>query len=221
MTDFPGFTSSETFTSVPDSLFRLLGEIDDLDELKVTLYALWRLEHMEARTRYLSPQAIAADDDFMQGMTAAGVGSGLEKAVRRGVLLRVKRSDGDLVLLNSPLGRAIADGLQKDPGRAAGASSAPPREVSNAFKLYEENIGPLTPLIADMLREAEKEYDAAWLAEAFEIAAARNIRNWKYVEAVLKRWKEEGRHERKDQQDAGKDAGRYSKSEFAEYLDPD
>jgi hypothetical protein len=27
---------------------------------------------------------------------------------------------------------------------------------SNVFKLYEENIGPLTPLLSDMLREAEK-----------------------------------------------------------------
>ena len=40
----------ETFTPVPDSFFRhLLSEIEDADELKVTLYALWRIEHMEGR----------------------------------------------------------------------------------------------------------------------------------------------------------------------------
>ena len=52
--DFTGFTDSETFTQIPDSFFRqLLNEIDEADELKVTLYALWRFEHMEGRLRFL------------------------------------------------------------------------------------------------------------------------------------------------------------------------
>ena len=44
---FSGFTDRETFIQVPDSFFRdVLNRIDDLDELKVTLYALWRFEHI-------------------------------------------------------------------------------------------------------------------------------------------------------------------------------
>ena len=57
-----------------------------------------------------------------------------------------------------------------------------------------------------MLREAEKNYPSEWFEEAFEIAVSRNIRNWKYVEAILARWKEKGKDERKDQQDTVKDA---------------
>ena len=223
MPDFPGFTSSETFTQLPDSFFHLLGGFDDLDELKVTLYVLWRFEHMEARMRYISQGQIAEDNGFMNQMTAAGLASGLDKAVRRGTLLRVERSDGGLFLLNSPLGRAIAEALQKDPGRAAGSAlraSAPPRNRPNVFKLYEENIGPLTPLMADALKEAEKEYAAEWFDEAFTIAVTRNKRNWKYIEAILKRWKEEG-HERKDQSDGGKGSERYTKNKFSEYLERD
>jgi DnaD/phage-associated family protein len=220
MNTFPGFTSSETFTQLPDSFFHLLGEFDDLDELKVTLYVLWRFEHMEARTRYISQGQIAEDDGFARQMTAAGLAAGLEKAVRRGTLLRVERADGGLYLLNSPLGRAIAEGLQKDPGRAVGAASGPPRNRPNIFKLYEENIGPLTPLMADALKEAEKEYEAEWFGEAFTIAVTRSKRNWKYIEAILKRWKEEG-HERKDQPDGGKGSERYTKNKFSEYLDHD
>ena len=220
MTPFEGFTSSETFTQLPDSLFRLLGEMDDLDELKVTLYVLWRFEHMEARTRFISQGQIAEDKGFMSQMTAAGLASGLEKAVRRGTLLRVERSDGGLYALNSPLGRAIAAALEKDPGRAAGVSSSPPRDRPNVFKLYEENIGSLTPLMADALREAEKEYEAEWLDEAFTIAVTRNKRNWKYIEAILKRWKEEG-HERKDQPDNGQGSERYTNNQFSEFLEHD
>ncbi|HET7142882.1 MAG TPA: DnaD domain protein, partial [Anaerolineales bacterium] len=89
---------------------------------------------------------------------------------------------------------------------------------SNIFKLYEENIGALTPLLSDMLREAEKDYPSAWFEEAFEIAVKNNIRNWKYVEAILTRWKEKGKDERKDKQDSIKDAKRYTDSEFSEFF---
>lgn len=219
MTDFSGFTSSETFTQLPDGFFRLLGEMDDLDELKATLYVLWRFEHLEARMRYISPGQIAEDDGVMRGWNLAALTAGLEKAVRRGTLLRVENEAGGLYLLNSPLGRAIAASLEKDPGRAAGAVTLPPRDWPNIFKLYEENIGPLTPLMADVLREAEQEYAAEWFGEAFEIAVTRNKRNWKYIAAILKRWKEEGKHERKDQPDGGKASERYTKNQFSEYLD--
>jgi hypothetical protein len=51
MPTFPGFTSSETFTQIPDSFIYLLKEIDDAAELKVTLYAIWRIEHIEGHFR--------------------------------------------------------------------------------------------------------------------------------------------------------------------------
>jgi len=96
--------------------------------------------------------------------------------------------------------------------------AAPVVERPNVFKLYEENIGPLTPKIADMLKDAEETYSQEWVAEALEIAVMKNVRNWKYVEAILKRWKEKGEYERKDRQDAGKGSERYTQSEFEEYL---
>ena len=90
-----------------------------------------------------------------------------------------------------------------------------PLNKSNIFKLYEENIGALTPLLSDMLREAEKNYPSAWFEEAFEIAVSRNIRNWKYVEAILARWKENGKDERRDSKDSVQDAKRYTEGEYS------
>ena len=87
--------------------------------------------------------------------------------------------------------------------------SSPMVERPNLFQLYEENIGPLTPMIADMLKDAEEMYLQEWIAEALEIAVKNNVRNWKYVEAILKRWKEKGKYEGKDRQDAEKDRRRY------------
>jgi len=62
----------------------------------------------------------------------------------------------------------------------------------NIFGLYEANIGAVTPLLADVLREAERDYAATWVEYAFREACNNNKRSWKYVEAILKRIKTEG-----------------------------
>ncbi len=221
MNQFPGFTSSETFTQVPDSLFRLMNDISDLDELKVTFYVLWRIEHIEGRFRYLRRREILEDAGFMAQFSAAQVESGLEKALRRGILLTVADESGGCFFLNSPRGRASAEALKNGSWQAAARLPATaPEPRPNLFKLYEENIGPLTPLMADTLQDAEKDFPADWLAEAISIAVERNKRNWKYIAAILRRWKEEG-YEGKNKHNPGKSPERYSNSQFAEYFDGD
>jgi len=236
MNKFQGFTGSETFTQVPDPFFRkLLNEIDDLAELKVTLYALWRITHMEGGAHFLCRTEFAEDADFMRGLQAPSgrraersegeaeveaLDAALEKAVQRGSLLRVQNEAGGFYFLNTPRGRAAAESMQKGDWRAAMRTpSAPPAERPNIFKLYEENIGPLTPLIADALKDAEQTYAPEWVAEALEIAVKNNKRNWRYVEAILKRWKVEGHAQKQDRQNAKEDGRRYVEGEYAEYIE--
>lgn len=215
---FKGFTDSESFTQLPDSFFqKLLAEIDDPAELKVTLFFLWQVQHMEGPYRALHQ---ADFDEKTLGLPADEVAAGLESAVRRGSIIIVEKEADQVYFLNSPRGRAAAEAFTKrESGEAGKTQAAPMVERPNLFKLYEENIGPLTPMIADMLKDAEGTYSQEWVAEALEIAVKKNIRNWKYVEAILKRWKEKGEHEGKDRQDAEKGSERYTKSEFEEYLD--
>jgi DnaD/phage-associated family protein len=213
MTQFPGFTSSETFTQIPDSWIRLTNEIDDIAELKVTLYAIWRIEHMEGNFRALSEAEFAAE---ALGLKIDEIQRGLGKALERGILLKSEREADVFYFLNSPRGRLSVEAFAKGQIKASSSSYVPSK--SNVFKLYEENIGALTPLLADMLREAEREYPGAWFEEAFEIAVTRNVRNWKYVEAILRRWKENGKDERRDSQDSVKDAKRYTEGEFSEFF---
>ena len=218
MSNFPGFTSSETFTQLPDSFFHLLREIDDIAELKVTLYAIWRIEHIEGHFRAL------CETDFETeslGMRLGEIQTGLRKSVERGTMLRSQHDADVFYFLNSPRGRLAAEAFAKGDWRESAKIMSAPVRKSNIFKLYEENIGALTPLLSDMLREAEKNYPSVWFEEAFEIAVSRNIRNWKYVEAILTRWKEKGKDERKDQQDIIKDADRYTDSEFSEFINRD
>lgn len=62
----------------------------------------------------------------------------------------------------------------------------------NVFAVYEHEIGSLTPMIADALKDAENEYPQGWIEAAIAESAANNARSWKYTEAILKRWKVDG-----------------------------
>ncbi len=218
MDKFSGFTSSETFTQLPDSFIHLLKEIDDPAELKVTLYAIWRIEHIEGNFRAMCESDFEVES---LGLEFKKIKLGLGKAVKRGTLLRSQHEADVFYFLNSPRGRLAAEAFAKGQWRESARIMSAPMNKSNIFKLYEENIGALTPLLSDMLREAEKNYPSVWFEEAFEIAVSRNIRNWKYVEAILVRWKEKGKDERQDQQNTVKDTKRYTDSEFSEFINRD
>jgi DNA replication protein len=219
---FAGFTDSETFAQIPDSFFRhLLSEIDDRDELKVTLFALWRIGGMEGRVHFLREQ------DFAECVPAPA--PALEKAVKRGSLLEVlprltsqevRNKVAVLYFLNSPRGRAAAESFAKGQWQPDAAVTPPSQpERPNIFRMYEENIGPLTPIIADALKDAEQTYPPEWVAEALGTAVKNNKRNWKYVEAILRRWKEEGHAKKQNRRDAQEDGRRYAEGEYADYIE--
>ena len=220
MTPFQGFSDKETYTQLPDSFFRhLLNEIEDAAELKVTLYVLWRIAHMESRSRSLCVSEIKADPVFMAGFESAQLVSGLEKAVQRGSLLRVDNEEGGFFFVNSPRGRAAAEALQKGDWRAAAReSSNPPVERPNIFILFENNIGPLTPAIADALKDVEKSYSPTQIEEAFSEAVKRNKRSWKYVEAILRNRKEEEDVKKQTGRDTEEARRKYIEGKYSEFF---
>ena len=67
------------------------------------------------------------------------------------------------------------------------------QDPPNIFRLYEENIGPITPMIADILKDIEVTYPNKWIDEAMQIAIKKNNRNLQYIEGILKRWQKEGK----------------------------
>jgi DnaD/phage-associated family protein len=197
---FKGFSDNETFTRLPDSFFHhLLKEIEDVDELKVTFHVLWHMEHMEGNRRYLREADL---QDLLPDPK-----SGLDKAVQRGTLIRVQTPE-PLYFLNSPRGRTAAAAYERGEWQPGQEPAPVPQERPNIYKLYEENIGPLTPMIADALREAEQEHPPEKVAEALEIAVKNNKRSWKYAEAILRRWKEEGYAKEQDRRNVETDRRR-------------
>ena len=111
MNTFKGFTDSETFTQLPNTFFhQLVHQIEDIAELKVTLFVMWHVDHMDGPFRALRKM----DFDVKElGLPAEEIARGLEKAVKRGSLLRVQKDQAVYFLLNSPRGRAAVQAIEK------------------------------------------------------------------------------------------------------------
>ena len=224
---FAGFPDGKVnFSRIPKPFFsELLPQIDNLGELKLTLYALWRLERMDSNFRYLRESDFQADERFMFGLAAmpedaeSALRESLERAVERGTFLRVvipQEGENALYFLNTSKGRAAVEAIQKGdwhPQESPKTSPVLSPERPNIYHLYEQNIGLITPLLSETLQEAEDTYPAEWIEEAFRIAVEKNIRNWRYVEAILRRWQERGYDVRKDRRDIEKHHGQYAEWE--------
>ena len=231
MASFTGFPSGKVrFTSIPAPFFtELLPQINHLGELKVTLYTFWRLDRMEGSFRYLQESDYSDDKTFIEGLgkdSQNALQDALKRCVARGTLLTLEiELDDDLrefYFLNTPRGQAAVKAIEAGEWKPSGDPQLPlqlSEERPNIFRLYEENIGALTPIIADRLREAEENYPAQWLDDAVSIAVENNVRRWRYIEAILHSWQEEGRNERTHQGDSEKDRRKYIEGEFAEFIE--
>jgi DNA replication protein len=128
---FAGFPAGKVHnTPIPAPVFqRPAAEIDDLAELKVTLYALWFLDQQEGTLRYLTYEDFAHDTRLLNGLdrdhteALCMLEDGLRRAVGRGTLLQGLRPgepiQKTLYFLNSPRGRAGTKPISSMNGRMA------------------------------------------------------------------------------------------------------
>ena len=226
---FEGFQfDSQLRTEIPDSFFReFLAQINHLGELKLLLYLFYTLGRSEAPAPAIRRADLEADSVFLAGLgespaeQIAALGDALERCVQRASLLRtVDPSGASLYFLNTPRGRAAMEGLRQGKWSPADlqTGSPPPPERANIFKLYEEHIGPLTPMIAETLQDAERNYPPDVIERAFRAAVENNVRRWRYIEAILRDWKSKGAHEREDLRNAEKDRRKYVEGDLSDFI---
>lgn len=224
---FSGFSGKSRSTPLPAAFFaEIMPFVTEISELKVILYAFWLLDRQEGTVRYLREEDMSRDERLLAGFgeteeaARQALAKGLALAVEHRVLLR-SESDAPLYFLNSPRGRAALRAYQQGDWSPEDEPHLPPRltaERPNIFRLYEQNIGALTPLIGEMLEDAEKTYPADWIADAIRIAVKKNVRNWRFVEAILKSWQEKGRDET-TRRDTEKDRRRYIEGEYSDFIE--
>ena len=207
MTEFQGFPSGGRveYTSIPNVFFSgLLPQITDMAELKTTLYVISALYHKKGYPRFVSYNDLLANAGLMQSLKGSEeiLHGALKSAAERGTLLSLTvDKDGnseDIFFLNTDSDRQAVAKIQSGELKPAELkvgkpAPAPTEEMPDIFTLYEQNIGMLTPMIADELRDAERLYQPDWIRDAIKEAALHNKRNIKYIATILQRWSIEGR----------------------------
>jgi DNA replication protein len=206
MIEFKGFPARMQFTPVPNLVFSsLLPQITDITELKTLCYVFKIIYGKKGLWRFVScpeifNQAAAAGD--LKDVSCAALTQALESLVNRKVLLPFQtEKDGateTLYFLNTEpnqinFARVQRGEIQMPEFKVSSPVSPSPPEPSDIFTLYEQNIGMLTPLIADEMREAGKQYPESWIKEAIKEAAALNKRSWRYIDRILEHWSTEGK----------------------------
>ncbi|MDO8491000.1 MAG: DnaD domain protein [Dehalococcoidia bacterium] len=202
MKKFSGFPSRQTYTPLPGLFFtEVLPEIQDISELKTTLWLFWAIQRKKGYPRFVSAGELSAETTLVRAVGGQDeLRQGLALAVDRGTVLRLGvQQDGrkqDLYFLNTA---ADSEALLRVESGEISLGALPHKEPASAvetpsiFSLYEQNIGVLTPLIAEQLKEAEKLYPVSWIEDAFREAAELNKRSWRYISRILERWATEGR----------------------------
>jgi DNA replication protein len=168
--------SKTDFVSLPDSFFtQAVPKIQDLAELKIVLYAAYLILQKQDRP-YFVPYKELRSHELTAAMGEKTLRQALNSAVEHGTLL------------HSTLN---INGVLEDVYSLTDDSRQPP--AVNIFTLYEQNIGIITPMIAEELKEADKIYPPQWIEDAFKEAVTLNKRSWKYVARILERWASEGK----------------------------
>ena len=232
MKKFAGFPAKMQFTPLPNVfLSTLLPQISDIAELKTTLHVLAALYRKHGYPQFVTYGELLANKSLMSSLNEKAappeqvLRNALEMAIKRGTLLHLALDrDGvteDAYFLNTESSRRviakIQDGELELPGlKVKETIYVETEEPPDIFTLYEENIGMLTPMIAEELREAEKLYPETWIKDALKEAAALNKRNWRYIAAILEHWSAEGKSDGTYKRDSTKktDPDKYIKGKY-------
>jgi len=89
-------------------------------------------------------------------------------------------------------GAGVASGIVNTTTNTTIKTGIKAEEGFNAFAIFEQNIGLLTPALRDAIGLSIDEYGEGWCIEAIKKAAKMEKRSWAYCEGILRGWKRDG-----------------------------
>ena len=225
-----GLIDLKPSVSVPEALLTdVAAEISEIEELQAML-AIFRIVDSQGGAEHpLAEESIERDRWLRRALRTEGspnapterIAKGLSLAAGRGTLLRfTTRAGGESriwyyvnTVENQTRLEQMATGASAplEELRHGGATPLVEPQRPNVFRLYEQNIGLLTPLIAERIVGALERYPGLWIEEAIGEAVTYNRRNWRYIARILENWAVAGRgdapeaqlHEENRRRDAG------------------
>jgi len=205
-------------------LLRLVRDVWNPVELKLIL----AVAALGGAEEPVAERDLLADADILAGVRADGSSrsapdrarEGLGAAVARGVLIPLGVEDDQrwYVLASEENRRRAHQGAFTIPDLPE--PTPLPIERPGIYALYEQNIGLLSPLIADRLADALLRYPEQWIADAIGEAVAYNRRSWRYIERILENWATEGRSDETNRRDHETDraSGKTLRDKYSEFL---
>jgi len=188
------------YTQVPNDFFIMARDMDKA-ELKVVLYIIRETFGYHRETCEVSIRELAIG----AGLTARNAYNGAEKAIERGLVEKTVSSThkttwravvGEDTALYPLRQRTVSLRKSKPPVKEIKETKEKEEEHAQVFRAYSSEIGILTPMIADSINEWIKDgFPVKWMCDAIHEAALQNKRNWKYCEAIIKRWDAQGSQE--------------------------
>jgi DNA replication protein len=175
---------------LPQSFFTgVMPRIQDLAELKTVLSVAYLILGKRDRPEFVTySELTAVCRELSAELSDETFRRALDSGVQHGALLR---------------STVNVDGTPEDVYSLPFDSQ---RQVTvNIFALYEQNVGIITPIIAEELKDAERLYPPEWIEDAFKEAAELNKRSWRYIARILERWASEGKDSGEYKRDAKKD----------------
>lgn len=229
MSGFEGFRANSQKTAIPNVFFtQLMPQIKDAAELRIVLHVFWAVQQKKGSPRFVTFRELLGDKTLAPSLgenlpeRVEALESGLRGAVERGVLISTRVEAESLVhelyMLNTLENTRAMERM------SSGGVSVPavPIEVSgddakpNIFSLYENNIGLLTPLISEEIEAALRQFSEEWIREAVQEAVRYEARSWRYIEAILRKWKTEGKTggTARRHSETGQNTDRYFKGKY-------
>jgi DNA replication protein len=235
---FSGFlVATDPTVPVPMSFFiDVLPQLTDMNEVQVTLAAFRLATVAGGLDAAVGERMIVRDRALRDALRVVGsprepdqrIATGLDLAVGRGTLLRFatefEKERRVWYYVNTPVNQALVAAMARGavaPPQALWEGEEAPAirpERPNVFRLYEQNIGLLTPLIADHLVDALEQYPREWIEDAIAEAVSYNRRSWRYIQRILEKWSVSGRG---DAANGGGSHETYRRRTARDHLDPD
>jgi DnaD/phage-associated family protein len=219
---FDGYSESFDYSGIPKPFFsRVMPIINDLDELKTTLIFFKLFFAKKGQPRFVTDLELVAEaqgqldqDQIRKAMNLAG---------QHNHIIELNGVNGaKTYFLNDASGRKsvalIKQGEIQVPEVVPAIPVAPPIETPNIFSLYEQNIGLITPIIADELRSAMDNYPETWIRDAISEASELNKRSWRYISKILDNWATQGKRDGTHQRDIQKGPDKYVKGRYGKFV---
>jgi DnaD/phage-associated family protein len=199
----------------------VIPSMTDISEIQVVLAAVRLTLSAGSIDQPIEEPTIVRDRSLRRALRVVGsanepdnrIATGLELAVGRGVLVRFRTIDGNdervWYALATPAARQSVERMVSGtvaPPASLWHSDRAPRvepERPTVFRLYEQNIGLLSPLIAEQLVRALEKYPREWIEDAIGEAAAYNKRSLRYIQRILQNWATSGRGDQRAESESG------------------